>query len=305
MGNMGQPSPPNPQTGIGLGNEVAQGQQAYNTATAGQQYGFNLGTAGSQQAYNVGSQAGSQYNQSNPYGSLNYTQTGTGPNGVPIYSASESLSPIEQGLFNTYTGIQQTAGNQAGSLLGGANYGATSPTQAIGSMTSGLTNQMLGSEVSSLQPFFNIQNEQETAALANQGITPTGNPTAYNNAMLPFYAGQDTTVENFLANAEPSAFNQATSLYQEPATLSSQLLAESAPQSPNSSFTSNTPSLATTTVTPTTVQPTNLEQATSNEQTALNQQYQAQQAQYNAMISGMFGLGSSALGAITLGSLLG
>ena len=351
------PSTPNPETGISLGNQIANTQQQLNANTASTQYGYNLQTAGQQanlnaltaeeqaalnqataqsqlgyntgiaalqQQYNTGAQAGSQYNQYNPYGNLNYMQTGTGPNGVPIYSAVESFSPVEQGLFNTYTGTQGTAGQQAANLLQQANYGSVSPAQAIGNMTSGLTGQVLGAEVSSLEPYFNIQSEQEAAALANQGITPTANPTAYNNAMLPFLTSQNTTVENFLASAEPQAFSQATTAYGLPLSMATQEMGLSAPQSPNAMFTSNTPALSTTnvagvtvspttlantTISPTTVANTNLTNAVSAENTALQNQYTDQQNQYNAMLSGLMSVGSGLLGSTGglsgLGSTLG
>src|ERR1700683_109768 len=84
------------------------------TATA--QQGLNTQTLTElEQANNV--------NQVTPTGSLTYAQTGTGANGVPTYTATQSLSPQEQQLLNTMQGTQTTAGTQAGNLLSGANYG--------------------------------------------------------------------------------------------------------------------------------------------------------------------------------------
>lgn len=310
MSIFNQPKPPDPQQGIALGNQVGQEQQGFNTQTANQQFGFNTATAASQLPYNIAAQAGSQYNQFNPYGSLNYTQTGTGPNGVPIYSASESFSPTQSGLYNTYTQAQQAAGQGGQNLIANANYGSQSPSQAIGNMTTGTTNQILGQEVASLQPFFDIQNEQQQAKLANQGIGPGSNPTAYNNAMLPFLSSQDATVSNFLAQAEPQAFNQATTEYQMPASLGQKLAQFGAPTTPNAAFTNALPSLGAPQIANTAVSPTDVTSATSAENTALNQQYQAQQAQYNAMINGMFSLGGDVLGGMAfggfpIGSLMG
>src|ERR1700722_15274485 len=90
--------------------------------TAEQNIGAATDLSNLQQGFNINSQAGSQYNQSNPYGSLQYQQTGTGPGGVPIYSANTSLSPVEQGLFNQYTGTQGQAGSQAPGALNFGNY---------------------------------------------------------------------------------------------------------------------------------------------------------------------------------------
>ena len=74
--SLGAPSPPDP-------TQVANTTQGYNT------------TAG------TSSQAGSLFNQSTPYGTINYSQTGTGPGGVPLYSGTETLTPQQQQLLTT------------------------------------------------------------------------------------------------------------------------------------------------------------------------------------------------------------
>src|ERR1700685_4365774 len=108
--SLGQPSPPNPA-------------QIENDATQAENQQASLATG-----IGVQNQAGSNYNQSDPYGSLNYSQTGTGPGGTPIYSSNVSLSPAQQNLLNTLQGSQSTAGTQGGQLLQNANYGAAAPS---------------------------------------------------------------------------------------------------------------------------------------------------------------------------------
>ena len=81
---------------LGFSQLTAAQQEQLNAATAAANLGYSTGIAGLQNTYNIGAQAGSQYDHLNPYGNLNYVQTGTGPNGVPIYSAQETLSPVEQ-----------------------------------------------------------------------------------------------------------------------------------------------------------------------------------------------------------------
>ncbi len=71
---MSSPSPP-PVKDSG---KVAEQQQQYNKQAG------------------IESQAGSMVNQYNPYGSLTYSQTGTGPGGVPIYSSKMELTPAQQ-----------------------------------------------------------------------------------------------------------------------------------------------------------------------------------------------------------------
>lgn len=270
------PSTPDPQTGIALGQQVAQGQQGYNT-TAGET-----------------SQAGSMVDQSNPYGSLTYSQTGTGPNGVPLYSANVSLSPQQQSMFDALQGTKTAAGQQGNALITNANYGATDPTTAIGNSTNGETSTLLSQFNQSQQPFFTTQRSQLDTQLRNQGLAP-GNP-AYDNAMR----GMDTSITNAEAGAtaqfEPQAFSQAQTLYQEPATLGENLATFGAPGDPTSDLV-NAPALN--------VQPANLIGATGTETSALNQNYQAQNQQYQNMMSGIFGVPSAILGGWAKGGFPG
>lgn len=261
-------------------NLTATNQQALNT-TAGQQ-----------------SQAGSMVNQNNPYGSLTYSQTGTNANGTPIYTANQSLTSAQQGLLNTQQGTQQTAGTQAGNLLSGAGYGNTSAADALGNATSGLTGQAMQQETSYLQPYFSQQTNSLDAQLKNQGFNP-GEP-AYDNAMRGLQNNQGNTVTGFLANIEPQMYQQAQSTYTLPAQLAESLGQFATPGSVAQNLT-QTPNL--------TIQPANLIGATANAQQAQQQTYQDQLNQNNAMLGGLFGIGSSVLGGMAksggMSSLLG
>src|ERR1700721_1991393 len=152
--SLGQPSPPNPAQIAQNAEQVGQQQATLNTGIAQQ------------------NQAGSNYNQYDPYGSLTYSQTGTGPGGTPIYSSNVSLSPTQQNLLNLLQGTQTTAGGQAGNLLTGANYGAESPTSAIGDLSSGLTAQNTQEYLAAEQPFFTTQTQQLQTQLENEGLGP-------------------------------------------------------------------------------------------------------------------------------------
>lgn len=267
MSMFSPPTPPDPQQGIQLGQQVASQQQGYNTA-AGQQ-----------------SQQGSMVGQVNPYGSLSYNQTGTGANGTPLYTATEQLSPQQQQLFNLLQGTQGTAGQQAGSLLSGANYGSQTPAQAIGDKTSGITNQIMNSETSYLDPFFKTSRDQLDTQLKNQGLEP-GQP-AYDNAMRGLDTSQGLTVSNFAAQTQPQAMQEANTLYQMPAQMAESLAQFGQPGSVNNNLTT-TPGLN--------VQPANLTGATATENQSLNTQYQAQNQQYQNMMSGIFGIPTAVLG---------
>lgn len=244
-------------------------------------------TAANQQAINTkaaeASQQGSMVNQSTPYGSLTYSQTGTSANGTPIYTASTSLTPQQQQLLETLQGTKATAGTQAGNLLTSANYGSESPVDAIGNATSGLTGEAMGKEVSYLQPFFQQQTEQLDNQLRNQGFAP-GEP-GYDNAMRNLEQGQGGTVTGFEANIEPQMFNQAASEYEMPAQMAESLGQFGAPTLPTMQ---NTPTLN--------IHEANLVGATANAQQAQQQAYQDEMNQYSNMMSGIFGIPTALLG---------
>ena len=250
------------------------------TATANTQQGFNVSTAADTQAMNA-------INQSNPYSSLTYTQTGTGPNGVPIYSSSLNLSPQQQSLLNTLQGTQQVAGNQANTLLTNANYGAQNPSDVIGNSTSGLTSDLMGKEVGYLQPFYTQQTSQLDSQLKNQGFKP-GDP-GYDQAMRALETQQAGTVQNFEANIEPQAYQQATSSYMLPLSMAGTEMGLSQPASATGSL----------------VQTPQTSVAPVDYSTLAEQNYQQQMSSYNNMMSGLFGAAGKGLGGWMTGAGLG
>lgn len=259
------------------------------TATA--QQGLNTQTLTElEQANNV--------NQITPTGSLTYAQTGTGANGVPTYTATQSLSPAEQQLLNTMQGTQNTAGTQAGNLLTGANYGGAgqpTPAAAIGNSTSGETQALLGEETSYLNPQFNEQTQQLQTQLASQGIYP-GSP-AYTQQMQNLQLNQNQAVTGFLATAEPAAYSQATSSYELPLTMAESEMGVAQPAG-----------VGLTSTPQETSQPANLEGDVASANTANMNAYNAQLTQQNAMLTGLFGLGAASINGGTGGfgnSLLG
>jgi hypothetical protein len=273
FGSPDVPSVPNP-------NAVAANQQDLN-----------------QQAM-INSQRASMVDQTTPTGSLRYVQTGVGPNGVPTYSATQTLSDPEQALLTQMQGTQATAGRQAGNLLTNANYGSTNPATAVGDATSGATKQLLSQETSYLDPYFTNQTSQLDTKLANQGIYP-GSP-AYKQAMMENQDTQNRAITNFLTTAEPQAYSQALQNYQLPMQTAESLFGISQPAG-----------LGLTTTPQASMSPADLVGATSSANSANMAAYNAELNQQNAMMSGLFGLGGAAIsggsggfGASMLGSLL-
>jgi len=258
-------------------NTVAANQQKLNTQTMEQV------------------QAASNVNQATPTGNLTYTQTGVGPNGVPTYTATQTLSPANQALLTQMQGNQGIAGQQAGALLSGANYGAVDPSKVIGDATSGNTQALLKQETDYLNPQFTQQTDQLDAHLRSQGIFPDS--PAYKQQMQNLQLNQNQAVTGFLATAEPAAYQQATSSYLLPGQVAAQEMGLSQPAG-----------LGLTSTPQASASPADLIGATSSANQANMAAYNAQLNQQNAMMSGLFGLGSAAISGGSAGfggSLLG
>lgn len=247
--------------------------------------------AASQNTYNIGAAAGAQassnYNQSNPYGSVNFSQTGTGPNGMPTYTASQTLSPTEQGIFNNLQGGQTAASAGSASLASG--YGGA--PNIMGDANSA-TGQMMANQVSFLQPYFKDQTSQLDTQLRNQGILP-GTP-AYDQQMRAVQQNQNGSVSQFLASAQPQAFNEAVTNYELP------LQTASALQQYATSPAAIAPNAAAVAGAANTLQPPNLEGAVASANTANMAAYQAQMAQQGSIFGGLAGVaGKVGAAAIT------
>lgn len=138
-------------------------------------------------------------NYTNPFGSQNTTQVGTGPDGAPIFQTNTSASPQLQGAMNGLFGqINQNSGVNSSILAGLSNLqgqysGLNNRVSALGDTLSpdaAQTAQQRGQDAAYkaqtqyLDPQFAQQGESLDAQLANQGITPGSE--AYNNAKLNF-----------------------------------------------------------------------------------------------------------------------
>ena len=311
---------------------------ATDTSALAQQYNTDAATQ---------SQQGSMLNQSNPYGSLTYTADPNSPGG---YSANLQYSPQIQALFNQGT---QNAGTMGGAVpsftnaatgtlgyapsqyaqaagVGGAsnamlgtgmgeiasgNYGSGNN---INGQTAALTNQLMGNELQSLKPTFDMQSNWQNADLQNRGIMP--GTEAYNNARYQTNLAQGNTMAGFLAQAEPQAYQQAVTGYSLPATIGESLINSgnamgqlgqgysTTGYGANQSATglmggaatglqgnqSMTPGLNNTlTQTPSlNIQPANVVGATQAYDTASLQAYQAKMAQQNAIWGALGSVGS-------------
>lgn len=245
------PSPPDP----------------YQTANA--QEGLNKQTAIYQAETN-------NVNQTTPYGSLTYQQTGTNPDGTPIFSATTAYTPAVQNLFNTDVGTQTQMANAANTLA--KNLGS-SLSSAPNLGNSALVNQMMGWQNQYMQPIFNQQQAALNSQLANQGISQGSD--AYNNAQNLFSRNVNNAYEQAMAQDEGQAYNQALTSYEAPIQTLGTLLGESQPTSSVNQSLINTPQEQ--------IQPADLE-------SLVEQNYAQQLNNYQNTMSGLFSIPSAVLG---------
>lgn len=251
-----------------------------------------LVTANKQQDLNTkagtASQVGSMTNQVNPYGSMTYMQSGTSPDGTPLYTSTVNLSPENQRLLQTLQGTQATAGQQGFNLLQGANYGASQPGDVIGNSTSGLVKDAMAKQVAYLQPTMDYDIDRMDTRLRNQGFAP-GQP-GYDQAMDGLRLNQGKQIQGFLSNIEPQMFDQSVRSYMLPAQLSGSLSGFGAPKDPTWT---QTPQLN--------IGPADLTGATASANQANMEAYKAESAKNNAMMSGLFGIPTSIIGGMATG----
>jgi hypothetical protein len=164
-------------------------------------------------------------NQTNPYGSLTYQQTGTNPDGTPIYSSNTTLSAPEQAILGQTQTNQLQAGQQQQNLMGQISNEASltaSPLVMnagnqpvlnnsgnldynagnVGNIEQESQNAAYQNQMGYLDPQFKEQNSDLTSQLAAQGITQGSD--AYNRAMSDLNRNQTFSQQQ----AESSAVNQ-------------------------------------------------------------------------------------------------
>jgi|SRR6185312_973358 len=164
-------------------------------------------------------------NQSSPFGSTSYNQTGTtnvdGYN-IPSYAQTTTLNPTLQGILtgqeNTAASLVptgQTLANEAGtSLTTPLNFNGVNNSIIQGgpqALQQGATNTIFGGEYGLLQPIYQQQQQQLRDQLSQQGI-PLGSE-AYNNAETNLGTQQNQGINAALGNATGQGINAANSMF--------------------------------------------------------------------------------------------
>ena len=219
--------------------------------------------------------AANRINQITPYGSLQYTQTGTDSQGNPMWTATQSIAPELQGLSSKVMGGLE---GQYGQNFTGGNlpsYGID-PGQTYSDAI-----------MKRLQPQMQMEQKQFDAQMANQGI-PVGSE-AYTNAARVFQQGQNDRQTSAITGgmgvglqANQQQYGQNLTNYQLPLNIANQVKGLTTPGYVNSANQA-TPSGA------------DLFGAGMASYNAGMGQYNAGQAAQQNTMGGLYGLGQAAL----------
>lgn len=250
------------------------------TKVAAAQTTSNAETATAQAALN-------NVNQVTPYGNLSYTSTpsGTTAGGVniPQYTATQTLSPAEQKLFDLNSQTQANVG-QIG-VDQSAKVGALLNTPFDLNAATG--SQQFDISKSLLDPTWAARNSQLETSLANQGIQVGSE--AYTNAQRDFGMQRDNAYNSAMLADRGQATTEALAQRNQPLNEISALMSGSQVSQPSFVNPSQT-----------TMAPTDVVGAYNNATTAANQQYAQQMGQTNA-IYGALGSAAGTVGGMAMG----
>jgi hypothetical protein len=240
--------------------------------------------------------AANRVNQVTPYGTLKYSVTGKDPYGNSTWTSTSALSPDMQALYDYDIASSKGLGQLQGKGLNYVSNMLDKPFDTSGLPRTGINagEDMTQSIMRRLQP--QLQQEQKSfdTAMANQGI-PLGSE-AYQNAKRMFDERQnDRLVSSIIQGtqtglqARGQGFSEQAYQRNEPINTLNAVRSGSQVTNPNSFFV-NAPQQATTAG----ADYLGAAGMTGNANIAAAN---ATNAQRNAMISGLFSLGSSAAGA--------
>lgn len=165
------------------------------TATARAQSSANKETAISQAGLN-------SVNQYTPFGSLEYSQSGTWADGTPKFSATQTLTPQQQRIADLSQNASETYGQTGNALLNNVKGMLSQPVDmsqfgAQPTYDNAFRDQSYNDLMARSNSTYDRQRQQLETQLANQGIT--AGSQAYNDAFQPFYQGlNDATIQSRL-----------------------------------------------------------------------------------------------------------
>jgi hypothetical protein len=239
--------------------------------------------------------AANRVNQVTPYGSLNYAVTGQDPYGNPTWTATTALSPDQQQLYNYDINTSKGLGELQQKGLGYVSNMLDQPFNTSGLAQTGINagEKYEDAIMRRLQPTISAETKQFDAQMANQGI-PVGSE-AYTNAKRVFDARQNDKLTSAITGgmdvgmrARQQGFGELAYQRNEPINTLNAVRSGSQVTGPSGYFV-NAPQQATTSG----ADYLSAAGMTGNANIAAAN---AENAQRNAMIQGLFSIGSSYAG---------
>lgn len=226
-------------------------------------------------------------NQITPQGTLSYKIIGTWPDGTPRYEATQALAPGEQSIYDKNLAMRGNLGD-----IG------VSQTEKLGSILNtpfqinpgeSVDDRLFSIGRQRLDPMFNERSNALETDLINRGIRPGS--TAYDRARTNFDQSRNDAYNNLLLSGRGQALNERQQ------DISEQIANRNQPFNEIAALLSGTPvgqpNFRTTPAAG--VAPTDYIGAVGQKLNADMAAYQAQMQQRNAMMSGLFGLGKTAM----------
>lgn len=241
---------------------TAAAQSASNKATAVAQYGLNA------------------TNQVTPQGTSTYRQIGQWEDGTPRFEQTTALTPEEQKIYETGRQTRQNLGDIG--TAQSAKIGALLDTPF--SVNAARDTKIADIQKTFLDPQWAEAYDAKKTELFNAGVRP--GTAAYDLAMRDFETNKQRGYDTAYLDAYNSANTAALSERNQPINEISALLSGSQVSMPNFSVNTPTPGIA----------PTDYLGAVGQSLGQQNIGFQAQAARNEGINSGLFGLGSAALG---------
>lgn len=149
--------------------------------------------------------------QSNPYSSVKYTQSGTDPNtGAPIYSQSTTFSPQLQSLFDSQMSTQQGIADATTGMLGMLPTEAFDPS-SVGD-TSHIAQTSYDRQLAQLTPGFEEGARNLQGTMSDRGI-PIGSEV-WNNEQNRYDTAKNSALSQASRTAQLDATNEQQRLLQ-------------------------------------------------------------------------------------------
>ncbi len=227
-------------------------------------------------------------NQVTPQGNLTYSQIGKWDDGTPRFQATQTYSPEEQSLYDKSKITENNLadiGNTQSAKIGGILNTPFNVDTATSGKIQGLQNQFL-------DPQWQHQQQGLETQLINKGVRPGSE--AYTRAMGDFSKQRQSAYDQSYLDSYNTGQQAALTERNQPINEISALLSGSQVSQPSYASTPNAG-----------IAPTDYMGAVQNKYASDLAAYNAKQQQSNAGLSGLFGLGSAALGGWSYGGFKG